>query len=397
MSVSPTPGRAETSQNSSQEQHSVADPKVYLDDPRFSQSFTIPPGPNRSEPLTVTYSDFGYRNPDQPEREHVLLFCGPLMCTRFLHAAKDKLAKKYHVRIIHPDRPGIGGTTKADSQYRLETWLEIVPALLRHLDIAHVSIACHSAGTLYALHTLLHLRHLLHPERPYVAFCAPWILPSHSGVQTMKMTTALPAAVMRQFDGLARFVHSTVGPVVGFSGNLFQSVSSSAGSAKHPPVPGADADMVEYEDALMPRIIDRAYAESVQGMSQEIPLLFKKCGAGPRPDADAWGPWGDLDKYVPMLAAGDMDAGSASSSNQQGSVKLEVDAFFSEQDHMIGTSSGPEWFRQCWNSEGRGDKIEFHSHVVDRAEHDNILDLRFGVAERIFQNISDINQVGENR
>ncbi|KAF3019857.1 hypothetical protein E8E14_013479 [Neopestalotiopsis sp. 37M] len=396
MSASLTPGVPETSLGSSAEQHNVADPKAYLDDPRFSQSFTIPPGPDRSEPLTVAYSDFGYRNPDHPESEHVLLFCGPLMCTRFLHADKDKLAKRYNVRIINLDRPGFGGTTRRDSQFRLETWLEIVPALLSHLNISHISLACHSAGTLYALHALLHLRPLLHPERPYVAFCTPWVLPRHSGVQTMKLTDALvPATLMRQFDGVARFVNTAVGPVIGFSGNLLRSVSSSSAadpSPKLPPVPGADAEMVEFEDALMPHVVDRAYAESTQGLSQEIPLLFKKCGAGQLLDADAWSPWGDIDKYVPMLAAAEATrAGSTSVPTGRDGAKLKVEVFFSEQDHMIGTSSGPEWFRQCWSEENRGDNILFESHIVDRAEHDNILGLRFGVAERIFQRISGMN------
>lgn len=378
--------------------HSVPDPKTYLDDPRFNQSFTIPSGPDRKEPLHVTYSDFGYQNPSQPESEHVLLFCGPLLSTRFLHAAKDELAKKHHVRVIYPDRPGIGGTTKADAQFRLETWLEIVPALLRHLNISHVSVACHSAGTLYALHMLLHLRHLLDPKRPYVALCTPWILPTHSGVQTMKLTTALPTVVMRQFSGLARLIQSTVGPVADFSGDLVRSLSASFGSSQEqqePVTQGADRDMVAFEVALMESVVDHAYAESINGMSEELPLLFKKCGAGQLQDADAWAPWSDIDNYVPMLAeAENTRVGSSTLSRNEPEQKtpLKVEVFFSEKDHMIGTSSGPEWFRQCWSAENRGDNIHFRSHVIEGAEHDNILGLRFGVMERIFQSISGTSQ-----
>jgi hypothetical protein len=53
----------------------------YLLDARFSQSFTLPPGSDRPEPFTVTYSDYGYRNQDEPSQENVLLFCGPLLST----------------------------------------------------------------------------------------------------------------------------------------------------------------------------------------------------------------------------------------------------------------------------------------------------------------------------
>ncbi|CCF40240.1 hypothetical protein CH063_10862 [Colletotrichum higginsianum] len=51
----------------------------FLDDARFSQTFTLPSGPGRPHPFRVTYSDYGHRDPEGPSRERVLLFCGPLM------------------------------------------------------------------------------------------------------------------------------------------------------------------------------------------------------------------------------------------------------------------------------------------------------------------------------
>lgn len=57
----------------------LPDPKEYLDDPRFHQTFTLPADPSRPHPFTVTYSDYGYRNPEHPELERVLLLCGPLL------------------------------------------------------------------------------------------------------------------------------------------------------------------------------------------------------------------------------------------------------------------------------------------------------------------------------
>lgn len=52
---------------------------------------------------------------------------------------------------------------------RLPVWLETVPALLQALDVKHVSLVSHSAGTLYLLNTLDTHRNILHPEAPYVA------------------------------------------------------------------------------------------------------------------------------------------------------------------------------------------------------------------------------------
>ena len=46
---------------------------------------------------------------------------------------------------------------------------EIVPALLDHLRVKHVTLVSHSAGTIYLLNTVLHHRHVLHPRKPYVA------------------------------------------------------------------------------------------------------------------------------------------------------------------------------------------------------------------------------------
>ena len=53
---------------------------------------------------------------------------------------------------------------------RMRVWLETVPALLQQLDVKHVAIVTHSAGTLYTLNTLIQYRSLLDPTAPYVAF-----------------------------------------------------------------------------------------------------------------------------------------------------------------------------------------------------------------------------------
>lgn len=53
---------------------------------------------------------------------------------------------------------------------RMRVWLETVPALLQRLDVKHVSMVTHSAGTVYTLNTLFHHRSLLDPKAPYVAF-----------------------------------------------------------------------------------------------------------------------------------------------------------------------------------------------------------------------------------
>ena len=67
-------------------------------------------------------------------------------------------------------RPGMGGSTPVPLKIRMKVWLETVPALLRKLGVEHVSLFSHSAGTMYALNTLVHHRSILDPKAPYMAF-----------------------------------------------------------------------------------------------------------------------------------------------------------------------------------------------------------------------------------
>lgn len=60
-------------------------------------------------------------------------------------------------------RPGFGGTTAVPLEKRVDTWFEIVPAVLKELGVKHVALMSHSAGTIYAFNTAVKLPHLLYP------------------------------------------------------------------------------------------------------------------------------------------------------------------------------------------------------------------------------------------
>ncbi|KAK2019084.1 hypothetical protein LZ32DRAFT_598613 [Colletotrichum eremochloae] len=363
-------------------------PAQFLEDPRFHQTFTLPAGPDRPHPFQVTYCDYGYRNPENPESEHVLLFCGPLMGSRFLHVAKDALAKQHRVRVINPDRPGFGGTTPVPAADRVRVWLEIVPALLRHLGVRHVSVAAHSAGTIYALNTVLHLRRLLSPACPYVALITPWVHPSHSGVALMRAAAALPDAVLGRFHMLAGFFQRNVAPVTAFSAVGFNALIEMLPSLRATPAPAAPAAaagtrMAAFEESIWERIIDKVFAGSVQGLSEEAIMLLKRAE-----HPGYWGSWEDHDRLVTLLAEGEaeLDAGDG--------ARLMVDVYFAEADDMIGTGEGPKWFEDCWRAERRGDRIDFSSRVVPRADHDTIVGLGFDVFERIFRQVAGTDESG---
>ena len=87
---------------------------------RFHSTFVLPPNPEtaRDQPYRVSYADFG-----DPTSNAVVLFCGAMMGMRLSYSVLDQLARAYNVRIIHPDRPGVGGSDPVDLDKRIQTWL----------------------------------------------------------------------------------------------------------------------------------------------------------------------------------------------------------------------------------------------------------------------------------
>lgn len=62
----------------------------------------------------------------------------------------------------------MGGSEHVDLAQRVDVWLETVPILLEKVKVKHVSLFCHSAGTIYLLNTLYHYRAILDPQMPRV-------------------------------------------------------------------------------------------------------------------------------------------------------------------------------------------------------------------------------------
>jgi pimeloyl-ACP methyl ester carboxylesterase len=92
----------------------------FICDRRFHRSLVLPANPeiNRRKPFRVSYSDFGDANSSA-----VVLLCGGLFGSRLSYSPLDQLAKTYNVRIIFPDRPGIGGSDAVDLEKRVQVWL----------------------------------------------------------------------------------------------------------------------------------------------------------------------------------------------------------------------------------------------------------------------------------
>ncbi|KAK0711911.1 hypothetical protein B0H67DRAFT_491118 [Lasiosphaeris hirsuta] len=367
----------------------------YVNDPRFSQTFELPANPHAARggtgPFKVTYADFGYHHEGHPEEDNVILFFSPLMASRLVQIAKDELAKKHKIRVIVADRPGFGGTDDIETKDKLSRWSEVIPSLLAHLGIQHVSVACHSGGTIWALDLLLHHPHLLHPTRTYLAMGAPWILPSHSSLFVPSLLKVLPAGLIGHTDKFARLFNNHIAPAFASSLGLSQALGAKLSPASAPAtVPrsegggqGGDDDNgapegAQFEDDVFPKIIERIYAEGMSGISSEAVLLLQKVEG-----MAGWGDWADYDELVPRLVGALGAAGR----------RLRVDVFYGERDVMIGDagSKGPAWLDRCWGELG-GNVVDYRSRVVEGADHDGVWNLRWGAVQEVFGRVASLGE-----
>ncbi|KAF2111649.1 hypothetical protein BDV96DRAFT_614534 [Lophiotrema nucula] len=390
----------------------------FLCDIRFHRSFVLPPNKEtgRSKPVRISYADYGDRHSDA-----VVLFCGALMGTRFCYSPLDGLARAYNVRIIHPDRPGIGGSDPVELHERIPLWLEMVPHLLNHLNISRIAIASHSGGVIYALNTILTYPNLLHPISPYVAFFAPWVHHSHSGVRNLRATELLPAPLIGRFASMVRFINNNITPLAGLSSGFMHGIMESihASTPEPAPVPLTPANTLSRTVSLTSRnshqfldlddpnvveelrrlITEYLFAEAIDGISDDAKLFLKK------PSSIEWcSPsmfWSDIDYVVPLLSKmideKNREDGTARS--------WTINTFHAQTDNMVG-EKGQQWFDECWKNptstpglanpgsrnpteEPRGSSFEYKSEVVYGSEHNYLMDPAYDAAEKWLWRVRD--------
>ncbi|KAL8978670.1 MAG: hypothetical protein Q9177_006340, partial [Variospora cf. flavescens] len=151
----------------------------YLSAPRLTQTTTDP-----KTGRTISFSEVG-----DPEGS-VVFCCVGMGLTRYITAFYDELAKTLKLRLVTPDRPGVGGSeVHADGTDTPLGWPDDVLAICQKLKLTKFSILAHSAGAIYALATALRMpQHI----RGRIHLLAPWIPPSQmSGLGTTQ--ESLPA------------------------------------------------------------------------------------------------------------------------------------------------------------------------------------------------------------
>ncbi|KAF1955699.1 alpha/beta-hydrolase [Byssothecium circinans] len=135
----------------------------YLNSPRLSQKIRHP-----QTGRIISFSEVGDPN------GFAVFVCVGMGLTRFVMAFYDQLASTLKLRLITPDRPGIGGS-QIDPNGTPLSWPDDVLVICQALKITKFSLLAHSAGAVYALATSLRMpQHI----RGQVHLLAPWIPPS---------------------------------------------------------------------------------------------------------------------------------------------------------------------------------------------------------------------------
>ncbi|KAI6880332.1 hypothetical protein D0869_07477 [Hortaea werneckii] len=346
----------------------------------FHKALWLPETPAHGK-LRVTYSTTSnFHNADLA----VILFCGPLFGNRWNAVMMDRMASAHGVRVICVDRPGMGGSTPVRLDVRVNVWLETVPALLKALSVEHVSLMCHSIGTIYALNTMYLLRDILDPRHPYVAFITPWVHNEHSRATLMRIASALPSSWIDSWDTINRFLLDNVMPVFSWSGGAMASMSSAfqseAGAVDTSEMTLRQKYGVSEEAGkCIEKLLMKYWLSENTIAANEEALLGLKKGR-----SSDWGVCDDYEAFVQLCAQQEQQRQTASMDQ----AKLKVQMYFAENDIMIG-EGGREYFNKIWKQSGVEELIDVESRRLPGTNHDTaVLDPEKGALKHIFEQVA---------
>ncbi|THV50740.1 hypothetical protein BGAL_0138g00200 [Botrytis galanthina] len=333
---------------------------------KFHQIFKLPATEKHAE-LKVSYAIAGPSDENAP----TILFVVGMLGIRWLAFSFDHVAMEEGVRMIFIDRPGFGGSTSVPLQDRLPIYLETVPLLLKHLNIEHVSLASHSAGTIYALNIIATLPHIICPKRPRITLLSPWVHQNLSSTTFLQIASKLPNTMINHWGAVMNFVLNSATPMIASSGSVFSTLKSAfsaaaTGAATHVAAEqkvreayGVSKEIKKEMDSL---IFKWAFLEDTTGLNDEARLCLKKT------DDCNWNACEDYEEMVKNL----VELWTQRVERNQ-SARLDVKIYFAEEDIMIG-EKGKEYFRNCWTSENWTANIAVDCEQLKGTDHDSVLD-----------------------
>ncbi|KAK4099236.1 alpha/beta-hydrolase [Parathielavia hyrcaniae] len=185
----------------------------YLCSPRLSQKIKHP-----QTGRVISFSEVGDPNGS------AVFCCVGMGLTRYITAFYDELALTLKLRLITPDRPGVGDSEPyTDGTATPLGWPDDVYAICQSLKITKFSILAHSAGAIYALATALrmpqHIRGRMH-------LLAPWIPPSQMNVFGASEKTPLPPT--NAIPTSQRILRALPTPILKAANSSFMTATSSS-------------------------------------------------------------------------------------------------------------------------------------------------------------------------
>ncbi|EEP80900.1 predicted protein [Uncinocarpus reesii 1704] len=190
--------------------------RAYMTASRLTQKVTHP-----QSGRIIAFSEVGDPN------GHVVFCCVGMGLTRYLTAFYDELARTLNLRLITPDRPGVGESDPCVDGSGPLSWPDDLAIICNQLKITKFSMLAHSAGAIYALATALrmpqHIRGRLH-------LLAPWIPPSQmSGMGSHK--DPLPANALPYSQRILRALPT---PILKVANSRFMTTTSASVTSSLP-------------------------------------------------------------------------------------------------------------------------------------------------------------------
>ncbi|KAF7712321.1 Alpha/beta hydrolase fold-1 domain-containing protein [Penicillium ucsense] len=339
---------------------------------RFHQSLCFPSA-TVQKTIRVTFAIAGCQEPGTP----TVLFAGGLYGGRWNALWIDHLCQQKRVRVVIPDRPGLGGSTPVALTQRIPVWLEMVPVLLQHLEVETVTLVAHSSGVIYLFNTLYHLPQVVAAPAPTVYLISPWVHPSKSGAKLLTIFSAMPAGLVSGWNKMTSFLVNRLMPS---SAPTSKEKSHPKKHAKGADVAGSDslADGATLFETcgLTPAtkqptrdyFVKMFFEEDTSGVAEEAKLGLKTNGT-----QVSWGVCDDYEEFAGKLAQNVAKDARLSS--------LRVAAYFGDKDGYVG-KGGVQYFRKVW--ETSASVIFAEIYEIPRMNHDDLALPEHGVLGRIF-------------
>ena len=214
-------------------------------------------------------------------------------------------------------------------------------------------------------------------------FCqAPWVHPNHSNATLLSIAEMLPSGLIGNFDKIANFVGRNIAPACNASASAFTAVAS-VFKKDEPSEKELDEKqkkeegfgMNKEEVELMEKLgVSYMMAEGVSGVTEEALLCLKKTAKGTEGVHAHWGCAENYEVFVRGLAERERRRTASGSDGHEEPCRLRVDAFFGQSDFVIG-KGGQRYFRNCWTNPEYADVIDVEEHVIDRSNHDSVMDV----------------------